>query len=105
MNTDKLSNRIVRQAIEALQQGDKSAWATLFAPDAMLYDDGKARDLHEFNRHAIGSERFTEIDRVENDGLDLYGQFHSDRWGTFKTYFKFHLDADGRIARLDIGQA
>jgi len=34
----------------------------------------------------------------------VYGSFHSDRWGDFKTYCKFHLGADGKFAWLDIGQ-
>ncbi|MDF0506451.1 nuclear transport factor 2 family protein [Burkholderia cenocepacia] len=105
MKIDTLRHPVVRRAIDALQQGDGAAWAALFAPDATLYDDGRPRDLRAFNRDAIGSERFTTIDRVENDGLDLYGQFHSDRWGTFRTYFKFQIDGEGRISRLDIGQA
>ncbi|AXK65061.1 nuclear transport factor 2 family protein [Burkholderia sp. IDO3] len=105
MNTDVLHHPVVRRAIDALQQGDGAAWAALFAPDATLYDDGRPRDLHAFNRDAIGAERFTTIDRVDNDGLDVYGEFHSDRWGTFRTYFKFQVDGAGRIIRLDIGQA
>jgi hypothetical protein len=32
------------------------------------------------------------------------GSFHSDRWGDFRTYFKFHPGADGKFTRLDIGQ-
>ncbi|MBN3797515.1 hypothetical protein [Burkholderia sp. Ac-20392] len=105
MKTDTLHHPVVRRAIDALQQGDGAGWAALFAPGATLYDDGQPRDLHAFNRDAIGSERFTSIERAENDGLDVYGQFHSDRWGTFRTYFRFHIDGEGRIARLDIGQA
>jgi hypothetical protein len=42
---------------------------------------------------------------VENNGLDLLGEFHSDRWGDFRTYFRFQLSPAGRIKRLDIGQA
>src|ERR1700730_16880941 len=52
-----------------------------------------------------GHERFTSIDRVENNGLDLTGAFHSDRWGDFQTYFRFQLSHAGKISRLDIGQA
>ncbi len=41
---------------------------------------------------------------VDNNGLDVHGSFHSDRWGDFRTYFKFHLGDDGKFSRLDIGQ-
>jgi hypothetical protein len=38
-------------------------------------------------------------------GLSACGQFHSDTWGDFKTYFKFHINKEGRIYQLAIGQA
>ena len=56
-------------------------------------------------QEALGHERFTSIDRVENRGLDLTGSFHSEQWEDFPTYFKFHLSPSGKIRRLDIGQA
>jgi hypothetical protein len=104
MNTDQLSNPIVKAAVEALQSGDRQAWSDLFAPGAKLYDDGTERSLEEFTRDALGHERFKSIDRVENHGLNLTGEFHSDQWGEFRTYFRFQLSSDGKIQRLDIGQ-
>ena len=72
----------------------------------MAYDDGSSpRSLDRFTADALGHERFTSIDRVENNGLDVFGAFHSDQWGDFRTYFKFHLSAAGKIRRLDIGEA
>lgn len=105
MDADKLTNPTVKAAIAALQKADKQAWASLFEPDATLYDDGAPRSLARFTQEALGHERFTSIDRVENHGLDLTGGFHSDRWGTFRTYFRFQLAPNGKISRLDIGQA
>ena len=105
VNLDKLTNLTVRAAIGALQTGDKQTWASLFEPDATLYDDGSPRSLATFTQEALGHERFTSMDRVENLGLDLTGAFHSDRWGKFRTYFRFQLSAGGKIKRLDIGQA
>jgi hypothetical protein len=105
MKTDTLSNPTVRRAIEALHNGDLKAWSALFETDAEMYDDGNPRSLQEFTREALGHERFTSIDRVENGGLDVTGAFHSDKWGTFKTYFQFRLTPAGKIKRLDIGQA
>jgi hypothetical protein len=103
--TDALTNPTVKAAIEALQKGDRERWLALFEPDAKLYDDGAPRSLDKFTRDALGHERFTSIDRLENDGLDLIGGFHSDQWGHFRTYFKFQLSPSGKIKRLDIGQA
>ena len=105
VRTAELGNPTVRAAIEALQEGDAQAWAALFEPGAALYDDGAVRDLRRFTREALGHERFTAIERIEEGGLKLTGQFHSEQWGDFRTYFWFHLSPAGRITRLDIGQA
>ncbi len=105
MITDVLTNPTVRAAIHALQNGDRSAWSALFEPDAKLYDDGSPCSLEKFTHDALGHERFTSIECVDNDGLDVVGAFHSDEWGDFRTYFNFRLSSAGKIVRLDIGQA
>src|SRR6202795_994521 len=105
MKTDALTNPIVRAAIEALQSGNRKTWSAPFEPDAELYDDGSPRSLEEFTRDALGHERLTSIDRAENNGPDLTGAFHSDRWDDFQTYSRFQLSPAGKINRLDIGQA
>ena len=104
MITDALTNPTVKAAIEALQKGDRKGWSALFETDAKFYDDGSPRSLEKFTKDALGHERFTSIERVENNGLDLIGGFHSDQWGDFRTYFRFQLSPSGKIKRLDIGQ-
>lgn len=105
MNTSAITNPVAKKAIDALQAADANAWFALFTTDAELYDDGHKMNFRKFFEKAIGHERFTSIDKVEDNGLSLYGKFHSDQWGDFKTYFKFTLNADGKIVRLEIGQA
>ncbi len=105
MRMDLLTNPTVKAGIEALQSGDKEAWSALFTPDATMLDDGHPRSFKGFTKDALGHERFTFIDSVENNGLNLVGAFHSDTWGDFRTYFRFHLTAEGKISRLDVGQA
>jgi hypothetical protein len=105
MTTTPALHPSAKAALDALASGDKTAWSALFTADAALFDDGAPQSLHAFTAEAVGHERFTHIERVENDGLDVEGQFHSDRWGDFRVYFKFRLAADGRISRLEIGQA
>ncbi|KAA2242563.1 hypothetical protein F0L74_08490 [Chitinophaga agrisoli] len=105
MNTDKLTHPIVKKAIDALQAADRNTWFAQFTEDAELYDDGNKMNLRSFFDKAMGHERFTSIDKVENKGLDVYGHFHSDQWGDFKTYFKFKVNGSGKVERLDIGQA
>ncbi|POZ61815.1 hypothetical protein [Chromobacterium alticapitis] len=104
MDLEKLTQPTVRHAIQALQSGDRSAWLAQFGPDPTFTDEGLPANFQKFSEHAMGHERFTRIDRVENQGLDIYGAFHSDRWGDFETFFKFRLDGDGKIRQLDIGQ-
>lgn len=91
--------------MEALEDGDLHTWLSLFAAGPQLFDDGRQIDFNAFSRNAVGKEKFTRIDKVENDGWDVYGQFHSDQWGDFKTCFRFRTDAAGKIERLEIGQA
>lgn len=105
MDTSLLTHPVVKKAIDALQAGKADAWSALFTTDAELYDDGNKMDFKKFFDAAIGHERFTNIDKVENKGLDVYGRFHSDQWGDFKTYMKFHVNSEGKINKLEIGQA
>jgi hypothetical protein len=105
MNTAMITNPVAKKAIDALQAGNKDAWFELFTTDAQLFDDGNKIDFKGFSESALGHERFTSIDKVENEGLSLYGKFHSDKWGDFKTYFKFHINSNNKVSRLEIGQA
>jgi hypothetical protein len=105
MNSSQLTNPTVKAAFEAWQQGNSKLWLSYFTPDAQLLDDGHPRDFESFSTEAIGHERFTSIDILKDNGRSIYGKFHSDTWGNFKTYFKFHLDANNKIYKLEIGQA
>lgn len=86
-----------------MQAADRQKWLSAFTTEAELYDDGNKMDFKTF--FDIGHERFISIDKVENNGLDVYGKFHSDTWGDFKTYFRFHINGNEKIKRLDVGQA
>ena len=105
MELDKISNKTAKAAIAAWQAGDAAQWLSFFTAQASLLDDGHPRDFKKFSTEAIGTERFTSIDKVEEEGTAVYGQFHSDTWGDFKTYFKFKINAAGKIEQLEIGQA
>jgi len=105
MEIDKITNDIAKSAFKAWQDGNSKLWLSFFTEDAKLLDDGHTRDFKKFSTEAIGHERFTSIDKVENNGLSIYGKFHSDTWGDFKTYFKFHVNKEGKIYQLEIGQA
>jgi hypothetical protein len=37
------------------------------------------------------AEALASINKVEDGGLTIYGKFHSDQWGDFKTFMRFHV--------------
>ncbi len=106
MDLSKISNEQVRKAVEALQTNDKAAWYSYFTSNATFTDDGRTMDFKSFFDNAFDKkEKFMDIDKIENNGKDLYGKFFAGQWGTFRVYFKFHQNADGKFERIDIGQA
>ncbi len=105
MNLNKIINSTVKQAIEALQANDKELWFSYFTNDATFTDDGNTKDFKAFFENAFDKkEKFLSIDKIENDGKNLAGKFYAGQWGTFPVFFNFHLNDDGKIERLDIGQ-
>lgn len=106
MDISKIINPQVKQAIEALQNNDKKAWFSFFTNDAVFTDDDRTMDFTSFFDNAFKhKEKFLTIDKVENNGKDIFGNFFAGQWGTFMVYFKFHQQADGKFNRLDIGQS
>lgn len=104
MDYNKITNETVKKAVEALENGDKS-WYSYFTENPTMTDDGNKVDFKSFFAKALGEEKFLSIDKVENDGKDVYGNFKAGKWGTFKVFFKFHQNTEGKFDRLDIGQA
>ena len=94
----------VRTAVAALQAGDKLAWLTCFTAGAKLFDNGKRKNLFHFTRNSLGSIRFTDIERVNNDGRDIYGLLRIGDEENIHAYFKFRLDAAAMCSRLDVGR-
>lgn len=103
MDLSKITDPQVKQAIEALQTGDKS-WYSFFTETPVMTDDGNKVDFKSFFANALGKEMFLTIDRVENDSKNIHGNFKAGKWGTFPVFFKFHKNAEGKFDRLDIGQ-
>lgn len=95
---------MVRTAISALQAGDKLGWLTCFTAGAKLFDNGKRRSMFNFTRDHVGAMRFTEIERVDNDGRDVYGVIRLRDEQDIHAYFKVRLDAAAMCSRLDIGR-
>ena len=102
--TQSITHPTVRAAVEAWQNKDLESWLSFFSEDTVLLDDGNPRDFKAFSNE-MGKEWFTSIDKVEDDGTSIYGQFHTESWGDFKTYFKFRMNSEGKFDQLEIGQA
>jgi hypothetical protein len=103
MDLTVIKKENVRNAIQALQDGDKS-WYSYFTDNPEMTDDGNPKDFHKFFKGALGKEKFLSIDKVENDGKNIIGNFKAGMWGTFEVYFNFHENESGKFDRLDIGQ-
>lgn len=107
MNVELLQHPLVKAAITAMNSQDRAAWMQLFAENTVLTDDGNRQDFVHWSDHEIFGKDTGElrtVDRQEDGGLTVYGKFRSSRWGEFNTFFRFHVQ-DGKIIRLDVGQA
>ena len=102
---DEIDNLVVVSAIEALNSRDKKAWFGLFSDKPLFSDDGIPRDLVKWcEEELFGSARayIVSIDKAEDSGLTFYATYHSDKWGDFKTFWRFEVE-DGKISKLDVG--
>lgn len=100
-----IGNVVVRSAVLALNGMDKKGWFELFSEKPEFSDDGIPRDLAKWcGEELFGSAQayITSIDRVEEGGLTFYARYHSDKWGDFKTFWRFKVE-DGKVSKLDVG--
>lgn len=105
MDYSKLTNKTVKSAIEALQNGDKLAWYNHFTSNAIFTDDGRTLDLKTFFDNAFQhKEKFLTFDKIEKEGTSITGNFFAGQWGTFRVFFTFTVNSEGKISKLDIGQ-
>lgn len=105
MDISQINNLIVKSAIEALQANDINSWYSYFTEDAVFTDDGNKMDFKRFFDNAFNhKEKFLTIDKIDNEGKKITGDFFAGQWGTFKVFFKFHINSEGKINQLDIGQ-
>jgi len=100
-----IGNPVVRSAAVALNGRDKKRWFELFSEKPEFSDDGIPRDLVKWCEEELFGQYLAylvSIDRVEDAGLTLYAKYHSDKWGDFKTFWRFAVQ-DGKISKLDVG--
>lgn len=104
MDYSQITNDKVRLAIQALQAGDQT-WYSFFTETPEMTDEGDKINFRHFFAKALGNEKFLTVDKVENNGKDIYGDFRAGNLGRFYVFFRFHQNAEGKFDRLDIGQA
>jgi hypothetical protein len=106
LNLNAISHPIVKVAIEAISNRNKKQWYALFSDSPTFTDVGNPHDFTKWcEEELFGSSRayLASIDKIENAGLTIYGRFHSDQWGDFKTFLKFHVQK-GKITKMAVGQ-
>jgi hypothetical protein len=104
LDLSAIGDTVVRSAIATLNGRDKKGWFELFSKPAFT-DDGIPHDFVKWcDEELFGSSLayIISIDKVENGGLTFYARYHSDKWGDFKTFWRFVVE-DGRISKLDVG--
>jgi len=94
-----------------MEANDRAGWMALFTDDIVLIDDGASHEFIAWCDGEVfspppGKSRgyITMITDVEPGGLRFTGRLHSVQWGDFEVYNHFSL-RDGKIARLEVGQA
>jgi len=100
-----ISHPVVRSAVDALNGRDERSWFGLFSKKPEFSDDGVPRDFVKWcEEELFGPSRayLISIDKVEDGGLTFFARYHSDKWGDFKTFWRFKVDA-AIITKLDVG--
>ena len=102
----ELTTPLVQKGIIALNEQDAKTWYSLFNDDATFSDDGRTMDFKSWcDRELFGNSKCSviRIDKVENDGLNVYCLFRSDNYGDFKTFMHFGTNGENFVS-LDVGQ-
>ncbi|WP_214317931.1 nuclear transport factor 2 family protein [Nonomuraea sediminis] len=99
------NNPVVAEAIDAINNGDRVAFAAILAPNATMSDDDVERDLGPWIDKEIFdvNGRFV-IETQDQDGLGMLVRFRNDTWGEMKTHWRFEV-RNGKITRFETGQA
>lgn len=84
-----------------MRDNDRDAFLALFEPDAKLTDDGETEQLVEWaDRELFKGHGRLDVQREQNNGLELVGRFHSDQWNMM-TVWRFDI-VDRRVRQLDV---
>jgi SnoaL-like domain len=105
VETNDLSDPVVRKLVEAVNAGDWDAFFALLTPDATMSDDGSERNLEEWvDREIFTADERMEIESQSDDGRSLIVNYTNATYGTMRTRWAFTVDGE-RVSRFETGQA
>jgi hypothetical protein len=102
---DELSDPMVRTVVNAINDGDRSAFLAAFVADPTMSDDGTERDFDDWtDREIFSSNGRMEIESQSDDGRSLIARYRNDTYGEMRTAWTFHITGD-KVTRFETGQA
>ncbi|MCY9783376.1 nuclear transport factor 2 family protein [Nocardiopsis sp. EMB25] len=100
-----ITDRAVRDLVDAINAGDREAFAEALTPDATMSDDGSERDLFQWAEKEIFSANGRmDVVSASDEGRSLVADYRNDAWGSMKTRWRFTV-TNGKVSRFDTGQA
>ena len=103
--TAELSNPAVRAFVEAVNAGDREAFAAALTPGAGMTDDGTERDLSAWaEKEIFGANGHLDVESEGDSGRAFVAKYRNDTWGEMRTAWRFTVE-DGRISRFRTGRA
>ncbi|MFD4630196.1 nuclear transport factor 2 family protein [Streptomyces sp. NPDC058284] len=103
---EQLSDPAVRRLLGAVNAGDRDAFVAVLTEDATLSDDGTERDLADWvDREIFSSHGHIDVVSEQSGGRALVADYRNDTWGEMRTAWRFTVAPDGRISRVETGQA
>ncbi|MFF5881894.1 nuclear transport factor 2 family protein [Streptomyces sp. NPDC012589] len=106
IQTTRLSDPAVRAFVTAVNNHDREAFTAVLAEGATMADDGTERDLADWtDREIFSSNGHMDVEKEINGGRGLVVSYRNDTWGEMRTRWSFTVDDDGRISRVETGQA
>lgn len=105
MEFSSLSNNAVKSALKALASKNLDAWYALFTDQVRLVENGKEGDFKTYFDEAMKySARFLHVEKENNNGLEVIGEYFAGRGGRFRASFTFQQNEQGKLNHLEIQQ-
>lgn len=105
MNFEQLENDTVRQALEALNDGNGQQFEQALAIGAELIHNGEPDNIREWARLFFfeGKTQFLTINRVEDKRRSIWAELDSPIAGKIEVKLVFTV-SDGKIVLLNAGR-